>query len=139
MLGSAQMKTLEVVAGILYHEGQVLCVQRGKAKFDYIAYKYECPGGKIEQGETTEAALVRELQEELHKTVKVAPEQLFTEVTHQYEDFAVHVCFYLCPVKDRTLKDSEHMTITWTWPQDIEKLDWVDADKEIVKKVAEIK
>jgi 8-oxo-dGTP diphosphatase len=133
------MKTLEVVAGILYHEGQVLCVQRGKAKFDYIAYKYEFPGGKIEPGETPEAALVRELQEELHKTVKVKPEQLFTEVTHKYADFAVHVCFYLCPVKDRTLKDSEHMTITWTWPQDIEKLDWVDADKEIVKKVAEIK
>lgn len=139
MLGSAQMKTLEVVAGILYHEGQVLCVQRGKAKFDYIAYKYEFPGGKIEQGETPEAALVRELQEELHKTVNVTTEQLFTEVTHQYEDFAVHVRFYLCSVKDRTLKDSEHINITWTRPQDIEKLDWVDADKEIVKKVAEIK
>jgi 8-oxo-dGTP diphosphatase len=108
------MKTLEVVAGILYHEGQVLCVQRGKAKFDYIAYKYEFPGGKIEPGETPEAALVRELQEELHKTVKVTPEQLFTEVTHQYDDFVVHVRFYLCPVKDRTLKDNEHMTITWT-------------------------
>lgn len=131
------MKRLEVVAGILFHDGHILCVKRGKAKFNYIANKYEFPGGKIEPGETPEAALVRELQEELHKMVKVTPEQLFTEVTHQYEDFAVHVRFYLCSVASRTLNDKEHTAIKWVRPQEITQLDWVEADKEIVAKVAE--
>ena len=133
------MKQLEVVAGILLHQGQVLCVQRGTNQHSYIAYKYEFPGGKIEPGETPEAALMRELQEELHKTVKVTPEQLFTEITHQYEDFAVHVRFYLCPVADRQLQDTEHVAIKWVAPSAIEQLDWVEADREIVKQVAQIK
>ena len=60
------MKTIEVVAAIIQHEGKTLCVQRGPARFDYIHYKFEFPGGKVEPGETGEQAIMRELKEELN-------------------------------------------------------------------------
>jgi len=60
------MKSIEVVAAIIQHDGKILCVQRGPAKFDYIQHKFEFPGGKVEAGETGEQAIMRELQEELH-------------------------------------------------------------------------
>ena len=46
------MKKLEVSAGILMNNDQILCLQRGKGKYNYVSYKYEFPGGKLEQGES---------------------------------------------------------------------------------------
>ncbi len=56
----ALMKNIEVVAAIIVHEGSILCVQRGPAKYPYISEKWEFPGGKVEAGETKiEAGLIR--------------------------------------------------------------------------------
>ena len=60
------MKRIEVVAGIIFFQNQILCVQRPKNKFHYISEKFEFPGGKIEEGETKKEALQRELFEELN-------------------------------------------------------------------------
>ena len=49
--GASKVKHYEVVAAIIEHEGKILCMQRNKGKFDYVSYKYEFPGGKIEAGE----------------------------------------------------------------------------------------
>ena len=55
------MKTIEVVAAIIFREGKVLCVQRPNNTREYISLKWEFPGGKVEVGESREKALVREL------------------------------------------------------------------------------
>ena len=49
------MKHYEVVAAVIEHDGKILCMQRNKAKFDYVSYKFEFPGGKVEAGEERHA------------------------------------------------------------------------------------
>ena len=56
-MGKKAMKELEVVAAIIIYKDQILCMQRNKGKYDYVSYKYEFPGGKIELGETRAQAL----------------------------------------------------------------------------------
>ena len=69
------MKTIEVVAAIIEHEGRILATQRGYGDFKD---GWEFPGGKMEPGETPEAAIVREIEEELKVTI--APKTLVTTV-----------------------------------------------------------
>ena len=83
------MKELEVVAGIIVCGEEILCMQRNKAKYDYISYKFEFPGGKIEQGERPTEALKRELTEELEMKVNVDECDFFMEVDHSYSDFKI--------------------------------------------------
>ena len=59
------MKELEVVAGIVICDDEILCMQRNQAKYNYISYKFEFPGGKIQPSESPTEALKRELTEEL--------------------------------------------------------------------------
>ena len=59
-------KLVEVVAAIIVHNDEILCVQRGPNKYAYISEKFEFPGGKIEPGEDQVSALKRELNEELN-------------------------------------------------------------------------
>ena len=65
------MKHIEVVAGIIEYNDKILCMQRDKGKFDYVSFKWEFPGGKIEEGETKEEALKRELREEMEMDVEI--------------------------------------------------------------------
>ena len=65
------MKHHEVVAAIIQRGDEFLCLQRGPSKYDYIAQKWEFPGGKVEAGETQAAALAREIQEELGLVIQV--------------------------------------------------------------------
>ena len=57
------MKHYYVTAAILINNGEILCMQRGPSKYEYVAYKYEFPGGKVEESESLEACLQRELME----------------------------------------------------------------------------
>lgn len=61
LLPKITMKKIAVVAAIIKYEDKILCVQRNSNKYDYLSYKYEFPGGKVETGESNEAALIREI------------------------------------------------------------------------------
>ena len=52
------MKHIEVVAGVIEHDGKILCMERDQGKYDYVSFKWEFPGGKIEEGETAETGWV---------------------------------------------------------------------------------
>ena len=84
------MKTYHVVAAIIKQNGKVFATQRG-----YGDYKdgWEFPGGKIEPGETPEAALVREIQEELEMTITV--ERHIVDVSYDYPQFHLEMGCYL--------------------------------------------
>lgn len=96
------MKRIEVVAAIIVHDGKILATQRG-----YGNYKgsWEFPGGKIEPGEAPEAALVREIHEELDADIKVGP-KLIT-VDYDYPEFAMTMQCFVCTLAS-SMKLLEH-------------------------------
>jgi 8-oxo-dGTP diphosphatase len=127
------MKSIEVAAAIIQHEGKTLCVQRGPAKFDYIHHKFEFPGGKLESGETGEEAIMRELQEELHLCIPRA--DYFMTVDHTYPDFHVTMHAYICLVANRDIVLTEHIDAKWLSIEELPQLDWAAADVPIVEKL----
>lgn len=127
------MKKIEVVAAIIYYEDKILCVQRPKNKLSYISEKFEFPGGKIEQGETHEEALRRELIEELNILTEI--KSFFFTVVHEYSDFELTMHSFICEVKTKELILNEHIAQEWLSINELNKLDWAAADIPIVNKL----
>ena len=133
------MKHYIVTAAILTHNNQYLCMQRGPSKYDYISYKYEFPGGKVEADESLEVGLARELFEEMGIRVDVQPEQFFFTVTHEYPDFSITMHSFLCPISTRDFQLNEHIDFKWLDRENLLELDWAMADVPIVQKIMELK
>ncbi len=124
------MKHIEVVAAVIEHENQYLCVQRNANKYDYISYKYEFPGGKVEPNETNEEALTREIQEELNLEIQI--QKHIITVEHTYPDFKISMHTYLCQTQHRILTLNEHVDHKWLSKDELTSLDWAGADVPIV-------
>jgi 8-oxo-dGTP diphosphatase len=133
------MKHLNVVAAIIIYNKQLLCMQRGKSNQDYISYKYEFPGGKIEPGETRPKALMRELKEEMNISVEISDEDYFMTVNHTYPDFELTMHSYFCYVASQEFVRREHIDHKWFYPEGLNALDWAAADLPIVEKLMELK
>lgn len=129
------MKEIEVVAAIIENQGKYLCAQKGAFKYDYIAYKWEFPGGKVELGESLEQAIEREIHEELHINVKAG--ELLTTVEHQYPDFHITMHGFLCESESYDIVLTEHASTKWLKLQELMSLDWAAADIPIVKRLQE--
>ncbi|MBK9722836.1 MAG: (deoxy)nucleoside triphosphate pyrophosphohydrolase [Saprospiraceae bacterium] len=127
------MKKIEVVAGVIFWENLVLCVQRPKNKLQYISEKFEFPGGKIEEGETNEEALHRELLEELNLSTKI--KSFFLTVVHEYPDFELTMHSFICEVDSKELTLHEHVDQKWLRIKELTALDWAAADIPIVDKL----
>ncbi len=124
------MKHIEVVAAVILNKNQYLCVQRNSSKYDYISYKYEFPGGKIEENETNEEALLREIKEELNLEIQI--EKHIITIKHTYPDFKISMNTYLCNSKTREITLNEHVNQKWLAKEDLPNLDWAEADLPIV-------
>lgn len=124
------MKKVEVVAGIVFYRDQVLCVQRPKNKLHYISEKFEFPGGKIEEGETKEEALHRELLEELNLSTTI--KSFYLTTLHKYPDFELTMHSYMCEVESKEVKLHEHIDQKWLKINELAALDWAAADIPIV-------
>lgn len=129
------MKKLEVVAGIIFYEDEILCVQRPKGKHEYTSLKYEFPGGKIEIGESKIEALKRELIEELDMKVQVNESNKFLVVNHAYKDFELIMYSYICKVNSKNFVMKEHKDFKWLKRNELSKLDWALADIPIAEKL----
>jgi 8-oxo-dGTP diphosphatase len=125
--GDTKMKVIKTVAGVIRNEnGEILCTLRDKGKYEYVSFKWEFPGGKIEEGETNEEALVRELREELEIVVDI--EKFFYQVEHDYPDFHLSMALYDCKLISKEMKMNVHKGIKWLSPKDMMTLDWAPAD-----------
>ena len=110
---------------------QFFCVQRDEHKYDYLSYKFEFPGGKLENNEKPKEALIREIREELDYSIKVG-KKLVT-VDHQYPHFQLIMSAYLCHVSDTNFVLKEHVQYKWLERKRLIELDWAAADIPIVQ------
>ena len=130
------MKTIEVVAAIITQDGKVLCVQRGEHAKDYISLKWEFPGGKVELGENREEALVREIKEEL--ATEIHELQFLMTVEHSYPDFHLTMHAYSCTLKTGEITLQEHVDMKWLTPEELNQLDWAEADLPVVESLMDL-
>lgn len=122
------MKTVRVVAGIIIEDGKVFATQRGYGEFKD---GWEFPGGKIEQGETPEEAVVREIMEELDTEVEV--KELFDTVEYDYPKFHLSMDCFICKIKKGDLVLKEHEAAKWLTKETLHTVDWLPADYGLVE------
>ena len=120
---------LQVVgAAIMRNKNELLCAQRG---YGSLIGKWEFPGGKIEGKETPEQALAREIKEELNIDIEVG--ELLDENYNEYPDKNINIKVYRCKYISGEIKKVEHKALKWATPEEVEKLDWAEADIPIVE------
>ena len=127
------MKEIFVVAGVIEKDNKILCMQRSESKFDYISYKWEFPGGKIESGETKEQALKREIQEEMEMDIEINSHLI--DIRHEYPDFIINMYCFKCTTSAENFKLNVHKDYKWLDKSQLEQLDWAPADKPIIDKL----
>lgn len=126
------MKTIRVAAAIILQEGSVFATQRGYGKWkDW----WEFPGGKIEENETPQEALVREIREELDTEIAVG--DLFDTVEYDYPDFHLSMKCYICTVVSGNLVLKEHEAARWLNRENLDSVDWLPADLDLIRKLKE--
>lgn len=124
------LKQIEVVAAVIVKDGTILATQRGYGEFKG---KWEFPGGKVENGENLEQAIIREIKEETNADINVI--EYINTVEYDYDTFHLTMHTYLCELlnnnpefvyhDDNTL---EHENMVWLDLNDIDHLDWLPAD-----------
>ena len=125
------MKTINVVAAVIRQGEKIFVTQRG-----YGDYKdgWEFPGGKIEAGETPQAALTREIREELDCEIIVG-EHLVT-VEHDYPDFHLSMqCFWAELAEGSHVRLLEHEAAKWLSVDELDSVEWLPADIVVVNTV----
>jgi len=130
----SKKRELFVVAGAIIKDGKVFSAQRGKS--GKTAFKWEFPGGKINEGETPEQALARELDEEL--SIKVDVHELIYSVVDEYEDVILHIDTYRCTLVSGTPTLSEHIAMQWSNKDELDQLTFSPADDPVLAKIKKL-
>ena len=121
---------LVAACALINHEGRILIAQRPAGKS--MAGLWEFPGGKVEKGETPEAALVREMREELG--VEIASEALeaFVFASHAYPDFHLLMPVFLCRQWLGEITPHEGQEIAWVSSSDLANYPMPPADLPLI-------
>lgn len=129
------MPKLLIVAAcaLIDPDGRILMSQRPQGK-DHAGL-WEFPGGKLEQGETAEDTIVRELHEELNLEPCKQCLQPFSFSSFAYDDFNLLMPLYLCRQWDGFLKPQEGQAVKWVFPDRLTDLDLVPADVELAREL----
>lgn len=124
------MKVIEVVAAVIQREEYIFVTQRGYGEFKD---GWEFPGGKIEQGESLQEALIREIKEELETEIEVG--DLIQTVEYDYPQFHLTMHCFWCTIKSGNLVLKEHEAAKWLKREMLPTVNWLPADLEVVKTI----
>ena len=97
--------------------------------------KWEFPGGKIDEGESPEECLKRELIEELG--IEVTAVQSMPQTTHHYPSFSVTLYPFICEIVSGEITLHEHSAMVWLPIEELQTLDWAEADLPVIRKYQE--
>lgn len=121
---------LVVACALLDKDNRILLAQRPEGKS--LAGLWEFPGGKLEQGETPEAALIRELREELGIEVKADCLSPLTFASHSYKKFHLLMPLYICRRFQGEVRGAEGQKLKWVYARDLGLYEMPEADKPLV-------
>lgn len=124
----------EVVAALIWDGERFLICQRPEHKARGLLWEFV--GGKVEQGETRQQALIRECQEEL--AVTVAVRDIFMEVDHVYPDLMIHLTLFNASITEGVPEKIEHNDLRWITVEEIEKYTFCPADEEILRRLKKV-
>ncbi len=126
------MKTINVVAAIIKKDDKIFATQRGYGEFKG---GWEFPGGKIEQGETPQQALEREIREELDAQIMVGG--LLDTIEYDYPSFHLSMQCFWCELVHDNIVLKEHEAARWLTKTTLFDVEWLPADIALVKKIEE--
>ena len=123
-----------VVAAVIVRDRRVLACQRSSSS--QFPLKWEFPGGKVHDGESPQAALVRELREELGVRATIGAE--IHRTRHFYAEMRepVNVIFFEAAIASGEIDNRVFERIEWIEPRELPRMDFLDADRELVLKLA---
>lgn len=124
------MKTVRVVAAVIRKDNKIFATQRGYGEFKD---GWEFPGGKIEEGETPEQALAREIREELDTEIQVG--KLIDTIEYDYPNFHLSMDCFWCEIKQGELELKEHEAARWLSKEKLYSVDWLPADVGLIQKI----
>lgn len=118
---------VEVVAGIIYKDNKFLIAQRNLQKAQ--GGLWEFPGGKVEQGETNQEALKREIKEEFNADIEVG--EYVGAIVHHYAEKDIRLSFYNALLKGEKFELLEHEDCAWITKADKDNYEFAGADKKV--------
>ncbi len=124
------MKTIRVVAAVIRDENKIFATARGYGEFKG---GWEFPGGKIESGETSQEALVREIREELDTDIQV--NELIDTIEYDYPAFHLSMDCFWCTIKEGSLTLKEAEAAKWLSKETIDSVNWLPADQGLIEKI----
>lgn len=127
------LKTVKVAAAIILHDGKVLATQRGYGDFKG---GWEFPGGKVEPNESAEAAVIREIREELDMDIQV--NRYLDTIEYDYPTFHLSMDCFLCCIASGKPILKEHQDARWLDQQHLMEVDWLPADVGFLETVKEL-
>ena len=124
------MKTIKVVAAVIRDGDKIFATQRG---YGDLKGGWEFTGVKIEEGETPEEALKREIMEELDTEIEVG--ELIDTIEYDYPDFHLSMGCYWCSVVSGDLFLKEHEDARWLGKDELMDVEWLPADIGLIEKI----
>ena len=122
------MKSFDVVAAIITKNNKYFIAQRNRNK--HLGLRWEFPGGKVEENETFETALKREIKEELN--IDISIKNKLGEENYIDEKINVKLHYFFCSYEKGKIKLSEHEDSAWVIKEDLKKYDFAEGDKDII-------
>jgi len=123
------MEVVPVTCALIFSDGKVLCAKRSEVMI--LPGLWEFPGGKIEEGESAEACLIREIKEELAISISLIGSLQANEHSYSGEKM-IRLIPFICIWKRGKISLLEHQEVKWVAKEELKTLEWAPADIPIV-------